>query len=139
METTFETKKSDYGYNAKRLREILGIKQEDLAERMGVSQQTVSRFEQTPQLDDETLDKIATALNIPIEAIKNFSEEGVISIVGNTYHDEAVSYAVHYKCTFNPLEKVVSLYDEKVELLERMLKAEQEKVQLLQEVLKDKK
>lgn len=139
METTFETKKSDYGYNAKRLREILGVKQEDLAERMGVSQQTVSRLEQTTQLDSETLNKIAVALNIPVDAIKNFSEEGVVSIVGNTYQDEAVSYAVHYKCTFNPLEEVVSLYDEKVELLERMLKSEQEKVSLLEEVLKNKK
>lgn len=135
METTFETKKSDYGYNAKRLREILGVKQEDLAERMGVSQQTVSRFEQTPQLDDETLDKIATALKITIDAIKNFSEEGTFNIVANTFtdfKDNAVASAMNYYPTFNAMDKVV-------ELFERLLKAEQEKVQLLQEILKDKK
>lgn len=139
METTFETKKNNYGYNTKRLREILGVKQEDLAERMGVSQQTVSRLEQTAQLDDETLDKIAAALHISVDAIKNYSDDAAVNIVANTFSDEAVSYAVHYKCTFNPIEKVVSLYDEKVELLERMLKAEQEKVALLEDVLKSKK
>ncbi|EGK00099.1 MULTISPECIES: helix-turn-helix domain-containing protein [Dysgonomonas] len=131
METTFETKKSDYGYNAKRLREILGVKQEELAERIGVSQQTVSRFESTPQLDDETLDKIAAALNISVDAIKNFSEDAAINFVANTFHDSTVANTYH-QCSFNPLDKVIELY-------ERMLKTEQEKVQLLQEVLKDKK
>lgn len=132
METTFETKKRHHGYNSKRLREILGVKQEDLAERMGVSQQTVSRFEQTETLEDDILNKIAEALKIPVDAIKNFSDDTAISIVANTFTDEAIGYAVHYKCTFNPLDKVVELY-------ERMLKAEQEKVALLEEVLKDKK
>jgi len=135
METTFETKKNDYGYNTKRLREILGVKQEELAERMGVSQQTVSRFEQTPQLDDETLDKIAAALNISVDAIKNFSEEGTFNIIANTFtdfKDNAVASAMNYYPTFNAMDKIV-------ELFERLLKAEQEKVQLLQEVLKDKK
>ncbi len=131
METTFETKKSDYGYNAKRLREILGVKQEELAERIGVSQQTVSRFESTPQLDDETLDKIAAALNISVDAIKNFSEDAAINFVANTFHDSTVANTYH-QYSFNPLDKVIELY-------ERMLKTEQEKVQLLQEVLKDKK
>ena len=131
METTLETKKSDYGYNAKLLREILGVKQEELAERIGVSQQTVSRFESTPQLDDETLDKIAAALNISVDAIKNFSEDAAINFVANTFHDSTVANTYH-QCSFNPLDKVIELY-------ERMLKTEQEKVQLLQEVLKDKK
>ncbi len=139
MDTTFETKKRHHGYNVKRLREILGVKQEDLAERLQLSQQTVSRYENSEMLEDNILNNISKALNIPIDSIKNFSEEGVVSIFGNNYQDEAVSYAVHYKCTFNPLEKVVSLYDEKVELLERMLQTEKEKVSLLEEVLKNKK
>lgn len=137
METTFETKKRHHGYNSKRLREILGVKQEDLAERMGVSQQTVSRFEQTETLDDDTLIKIAEALKIPIEAIKNYSDDATINIVANTFQDDAMSG--WYAMTFNPLEKVIELYNDKVELYERMLKAEQEKVSLLEEVLKSKK
>jgi len=137
METAFETKKNDYGYNAKRLREILGIKQEELAELMGVSQQTVSRFEQTPQLDDETLEKIAVALNIPVDAIKNFSDAAAINIVANTFqNDSAIN---NYPTINNPIEKIVKLYDEKVALYERMLQAEKEKVSLLEEVLKIRK
>ena len=139
MDTADTTAKRYDGYSVKRIREVLGIKQEDLAERLGLSQRSVSKIEQTDVLKEEQLEKIAKALNVPIEAIKNFNEERTVNIIANTYQDEAVSYAVHYKCTFNPLEKVVSLYDEKVELLERMLRAEQEKVALLEEVLKEKK
>ncbi|SHG05040.1 helix-turn-helix domain-containing protein [Dysgonomonas macrotermitis] len=131
MDTTEAKKRSD-GYNAKRIREILGVKQEDLAERLGLSQRTVSKLEQTDILKDEQLEAIAKALNVPVDAIKNFNEERTINIIANTYNDEAVSYAVHYKCTFNPLEKVVELY-------ERMLQTEREKVALLEEVLKEKK
>lgn len=135
METTFETKKRHHGYNSKRLREILGVKQEDLAERMGVSQQTVSRFEQAEVLEEETLNKIAEALKIPVEAIKNFSEDAAISIVANTFtdfKDNAVASAMNYYPTFNAMDKIVDLF-------ERLLKAEQEKVALLEEVLKNRK
>lgn len=135
METTFETKKRHHGYNSKRLREILGVKQEDLAERMGVSQQTVSRFEQTETLEDDILNKIAEALNVPVDAIKNFSEEATFHIVANTFtdfKDNAVASAMNYYPTFNAMDKIVDLF-------ERLLKAEQEKVALLEEVLRNKK
>lgn len=32
---------------------------------------------------------------------------------------------------FNPIDKIVELYNEKVELLERLLQAEKEKIELL--------
>ncbi|QIK59682.1 helix-turn-helix transcriptional regulator [Dysgonomonas sp. HDW5A] len=131
MDTAFETKKRNDGYSVKRLREILGKKQETLAEQLGVSQRTISKLESKEIIEDEMLDKIAEALNISTDTIKNFSEEGVVNIIANTFQDEAVSYAVHYKCTFNPLDKVVELY-------ERMLQTEREKVALLEEVLKKK-
>lgn len=139
MDTAFDTKKRNDGYGVKRLREILGKKQEALAEQLGVSQCTISKLESKEIIEDEILEKIAAALNVPIDSIKSFDEERTVNIIANTYNDEAVSYAIHYKCTFNPIEKVVSLYDEKVELLERMLQTEREKVALLEEVLKERK
>ena len=130
MDTTFETKKRHHGYNVKRLREILGVKQEDLAERLQLSQQTVSRYENSEMLDDDVLDKIAKALNISIETIKSFSEDSVVNIFSGTWNDNSV--AQNYQPTFNPIDKVVELY-------ERMLQTEKEKVSLLEEVLKNKK
>lgn len=135
METSFGTKKRNDGYSTKRLREILGVKQEDLAEKLGLSQQAISKIEQSEILKDEQLEKIAAALNVPVDAIKNFSEESAVNFVANTFNE--VSYGIYY--SFNPIDKIVKLYDEKIELLERMLQTEREKIALLEEVLKNKK
>ncbi len=123
--------KVHHGRNVRRFREMFGIKQDTLADLLGMSQQTVSRFESQEELDDATLEKVAKALKIPAEAIRNMSDEYAVSIIANTFQDEAIAYATHYKCTFNPLDKVVELY-------ERMLKAEQEKVLMLEKLLKEK-
>ncbi|MEA5044389.1 MAG: helix-turn-helix transcriptional regulator [Petrimonas sp.] len=134
METTYEVNRKHLGYNVKRLREILGVKQEDLAERLNLTQQSVSKIENKEDLDNETLEKIANAMNIPSEAIKNFTDEGAVHIVSNSFSDNSsiVNYPIN-----NPIERIVQLYDEKVELYERMLKSEQEKVALLEELLRN--
>ena len=64
-----------HGRNMKRLREILGIKQEILANELSLSQQTVSRLESQEVLDDDTLEKIARVLNVPVDAIKSYNDD----------------------------------------------------------------
>jgi len=141
METSFDTKKRNDGYATKRLREILGVKQEDLAEKLGLSQQAISKIEQSAILKDEQLEKIAKALNISVDAIKNFSEDAALNIISNSFtsNDNSTLNAINHQCTFNLVDKVVQLYEDKIALYERMLKAEQEKVSLLEEVLKNQK
>ncbi len=130
MDTAFETKKRRDGYNTKRLREILGIKQEDLADKLGLSQQAVSKLEQKEIIEDDVLENIAKALNIPKEAIKNFSDETALNIIVNTMQDSS-SITQNYYPTFNTVDKLVELY-------ERLLETEKQKVALLEEVLKKK-
>ena len=52
------------GRNAKRIREIAGIKQETLALQLGLSQQSISQIEQREVLDSKTLEELAKALNV---------------------------------------------------------------------------
>lgn len=120
------------GRNIKRFRDILGVKQETLAAKLEMTQQAFSKLEQKEQIDEKTLSKIAEALQIPVEAIKNMTDEAAFNIIGNTFQNDSSAYVYQYKCNFNPIDKVVELY-------ERMLKTEQEKVSLLQEALRDKK
>jgi transcriptional regulator with XRE-family HTH domain len=61
------------GHNVKRIREILGIKQDALAIDLGLTQQAVSLLEQKETLDAPTLDKVAKALGVSADAIKNFN------------------------------------------------------------------
>jgi transcriptional regulator with XRE-family HTH domain len=120
------------GHNVKRIREILGIKQDALAIQLGLSQQAISQLEQKETIDALTLDKVAGAFGVSVDAIKNFNEEATFNIISNTYHDHSSS--VNYQ--FNPIEKIVALYQEKIELYERMLK---EKNELLQKLLDERK
>ena len=50
METTF-TRRNSHGANLKRWREWRGIKQEVLADKIGVSQATLSGYEKKDELD----------------------------------------------------------------------------------------
>ncbi|MDR2954748.1 MAG: helix-turn-helix transcriptional regulator [Prevotella sp.] len=131
METPYEIKRQHHGYSVKRLRDILGVKQEVLAERLNVTQQAVSKIEQKETLDDKTIDDIAKALNISPETIKNYSDTAAINIIVNALHDNS-SVIQNYYPTINSGDKMAELY-------ERMLQAEREKVSLLEEVLKGKK
>lgn len=128
-------KKNNHGANARRWREWRDIKQDVLADQIGVSQATLSGYEKKSKLEPEVIEKIAKALDIPEEAITELGESTSINIFSGTWQDNAANYAANcqnYNPTFNPLEKVVELY-------ERLLKAEQEKVAMLQEIVEGKK
>ena len=124
------TKPNHIGQKIGRIRELRGLKQESLAYELKVSQQTVSKIEQSENVEDQILEQIAKILGVTPEGIKNFSEEAVFNIIGNNFSDNS-SNNNNYLCTINPIEKIIQLYDEKVALLERLLQSEREKVELL--------
>lgn len=121
------------GRNVKRIREILGIKQDALAVELGLSQQAISALEQKEALDKDMLEKVAKALKVPTDAIKNFSEEIAINIISNTFNDNSVN--MNYQCTFNPLNKYIEQVEENKKLYEALLKSEREKTALLEKIL----
>ena len=122
------------GRNIKRIREVLGIKQDVLATSLGLSQQAVSQLEQKEVLDGLALQKVSKALGVSEETIKNFTEEAAIHVFSNTYHDQAAS--VQYN--FNPVDKWLEAIEENKNLYERLLQAEREKNELLQKLLNSK-
>jgi len=124
------------GRNVKRFREMMGLKQEGLAYQLGDdwNQQKISILEQKEEIDDKLLRQIAEQLKIPVEAIQNFDEEAAV-VYFNTFNDTSFSnsngaFSAQH-CTFNPIEKIVELY-------EALVKSEREKVELLQKMLNKK-
>lgn len=126
---TTETKPNHIGRKIARIRELRGMKQETLAEELGISQQSVSSLEKSETLEDEKLLQVANALGVTKEAIENFSEESVLNIISNSFHDQSTLNAILHQPTFNPLDKVVELY-------ERLVQAEKDKVTYLEKLLK---
>lgn len=127
MEVT-AIKGNNHGANVRRWREWRNINQEVLAEKIGVSQATLSGYEKKERLELEVLVKVAKALDIPVEAITQIGEGASINIV-NAYDN---SGSINYSPTFNPIDKIVELYD-------NLLQSEKEKVAILEEVLKGKR
>lgn len=125
-------KKSNHGANVRRWREWRDINQDVLAEQIGVSQATLSGYEKKSTLEKDVLEKIAKVLNIPVEAITELGDDAAINIVASTLTANDNAAIFNYYPSFNPIDKVVELYD-------KLLQSEKEKVALLQEVLRDKK
>lgn len=128
------------GRNGKRIREILGIKQDALASDLGMSQQSISQLEQKEKLDEELLGRISKILNVPVEAIKNFDDQETINIISNTFNVESADQSQNYvnamHCTFNPLDKLIESLEENKKLYEKLLASEREKVAILEGLLK---
>jgi transcriptional regulator with XRE-family HTH domain len=127
------TKPKHIGRNISRIRELRGMKQEALAIAIGISQQSVSNIEASETIDDEKLQAIAEVLGVSAEAIKNYSDETVLNNIQNNYEGSVINSGptVNHNCTFNPLDKVVELY-------ERLVQAEKDKVEYLEKLLKAK-
>ena len=127
MQTT--AKKCNHGANIRRWREWRNVNQDVLAEEIGVSQATLSGYEKKETLEQEILDKIAVA-------ITELDNAASINIVSSTLYDKAGS--IFNNPTFNPIDKVIELYNEKNALYERMLKEKDSVIELLKEIVKDK-
>jgi transcriptional regulator with XRE-family HTH domain len=126
-----ETRPKNIGRNISRIRELRGMKQEALAQAIGTNQQAISGIEGSVEVDLKKLVEIAKALGVTVEAIENFSEESVFNYF-NTYYDTSSNngpQGTGNTCNFNPLDKVVELY-------ERLVQAEKDKVEYLEKLMK---
>ncbi len=137
--TTDMPKTVHEGRNVKRIREILGIKQEALASELGLNQQKISLLEQRETIDPELLEEIAKVLKVPVEAIKNFSEEAAIFNIQHNYEgSNNQGTNLNYQC-INPIEKWIEALEENKKLYERLLQTEKEKVEMLERILSERR
>lgn len=74
-EETFAPYKVHQGLNIKRIRMAEKMKQDTFARILSISQQLVSKYENTEVLEEEVIEKCAKALNVPAELIKNTPED----------------------------------------------------------------
>ena len=79
------------GRKISKIRELRGMKQETLAAELGISQQAVSKIEQSADVDGEALEKISKILGVPADAIKNFNDDAVLNIISNTFTSQDTS------------------------------------------------
>jgi len=80
MGVAFQEERIHEGKNLKRIREIMGLKQEVLGRKCpgNYSQQRISEFENQWTIDEPTLQELAEGLGVTIEFIRAFNEEKAI-------------------------------------------------------------
>jgi transcriptional regulator with XRE-family HTH domain len=135
IHTDMPNKKIHQGRNIKRFREMLGIKQDALAYELGEdwNQKKISLLEQKESVEKDILEQVAKILKVPTEAIENFDEEQAVNIISNTFtsNDTSTLNAINIQPTFNPLDKMVELY-------ERMLQQQKEMIEKLERLIEGK-
>ena len=100
------------GRKVAKAREIIGIKQDEMARYFKITQQAYSKWEQGEEMDESTLLKICEKLGVSPDFIKTLNEETAIQNL-NSHCTNVVNYQ------FNPIEKIIELY-------ERLLKLQEE-------------
>ncbi|MDY0903889.1 helix-turn-helix transcriptional regulator [Pedobacter sp. CFBP9032] len=132
MESAKKTNQIHLGRKISRIRELRGMKQESLATELGISQQAISKLEQSEEIEDSTLEKVAKVLGVSAEAIKSYTDDMVINYINN-FNDSSINHGPlnNYNCTFNPLDELIKALNANKELYERLLASEKEKVELL--------
>ncbi|MDO8966355.1 helix-turn-helix transcriptional regulator [Algoriphagus sp.] len=136
--TESPSKSIHQGRNVKRFREMLGIKQEALAYELGEdwNQKKISLLEQKEEIEASLLAQIAEVLKLPVEAFQNFDEEQAVNIISNTFGDRAFDNSFNRgTINYNPVEKIIQLHEEKIELYERMLKEKDEMMARLEKLI----
>lgn len=147
METENEKKtRVHQGSNVSKLRRYEGVKQFDLADKIGVTQQFLSKLERQPVIAKEYMERIADALKVAPEVIENMEETPVSVVVeNNTFENGSGSTNIGYSSEYNdskvihPIEKLLELTKENASLYERMVANEKEKAALLEKLLKERK
>ncbi len=114
------------GQNIRRLREFRGLKQDVLALELGISQQSVSKLEQSESVTEETLIKIAGALPVSVNAILQFSEKTFL---------EYCHHSTDTPKEISPPEPSTNALHKVFELYERLLQAEREKLEYMERLL----
>jgi len=110
-----------HGQNVRRFREMLDLKQEQLAEKLGIgwSQKKVSLLEGKAEIEQPILEEVSKALNIPVEAIRNFDTDQAINNINNNFHDHSVQNQ------FNAVKELTSFFErtikEKDDLIRELL------------------
>lgn len=135
-------RKKHIGRDISRIRDFVKINQGELASRLGVTQRAVSKYEQSEDLEDKQLDRIANALGVTSEFVRNFSDESAVYNTQNNYDSTTVNGAnviTGETITFNPLEKYIEAIEENKKLYEALLKSEREKIVMLEKMLGEKR
>ena len=118
MGVAFQEEKIHEGKNLKRIREIMGIKQEALGQKCEskFDQRRVSEFENSWTISEPALKELADALGVTVEFIRAFNEEKAIYYIQHNQDSSKQNSLNHFpKITYESDNKLEALLEKLVQ------------------------
>jgi transcriptional regulator with XRE-family HTH domain len=140
------------GRKIQRIRTIKGIQQKTFARQLGIQQSTLSNIENSEEVSEDRLKQIADALEMSVEAIKNFNEDAVVNYIQNNYDSASASQGGNHNSPndnssgnyhFNPIRELIEVLEvykkateESKALYVKLLESELAKNKMLEEMMR---
>ncbi len=107
---------STLGAKIRKLRELKNLKQETMADQLGISQSSYSKMEKDEtEISSERLEQIAKVLDISVQDILSFDEKMIFNFLHN-HNSNQLNYSGPNHFYFP--EQIQKLYEDKIKLLE---------------------
>lgn len=106
------------GRKIERVRKLRGFTQSDLAEKLGVSKQAISKLEQAENIGDEKLNEVAIALGVTFEGLRDFTEDKVLYNTNNFYDNcgvTASNIVANVETINNPLKETIAMFERQLQ------------------------
>jgi len=138
-ETTFLEPSQHIGLKIGSVRRLVGISQKELAGRMGITKQAISKLEQTESINDERLGKVAEALGVSLKGLKKFNSDTVLYYSNNFYENCGVTASNGGMVATGRVEHIHQFsMEQAIELFEELLKMEKKEYKKEKRARKDK-
>lgn len=118
MGVAFQEEKIHEGKNLKRIREIMGMKQEALGQKCEskFDQRRISEFENSWTIAEPALKELADALGVTVEFIRAFNEEKAIYYIQHNQDSSKQNSLNHFpKITYESDNKLEALLEKLVQ------------------------
>jgi transcriptional regulator with XRE-family HTH domain len=106
------------GRKIERVRKLRGWTQSDLAGKLGVSKQAISKLEQAENIGDEKLNEVAIALGVTFEGLRDFTEDKVLYNTNNFFENcgvTASNIVANVETINNPLKETIEMFERQLE------------------------
>lgn len=108
------------GTKIRKLRELRNLKQETMAELLGISQTAYSKIERDEiEVSQERLEQIAKALDVSVQDILSFDEKIFFNLIHNQ-DNASFGYIIHNN-NVELSENERKLYEDKIHLMEEII------------------
>ena len=125
------------GDKIKKIRDLKGMTQEDIASKLNISSQAYSKIERNEtKIDDKRLEQIANALDVPAESIQKFDESNFfISNLKECENSQSLGMMNTVNNYYYNTDQAITVLENLIELQKQQLKQQSDEIEFLRKQL----